>query len=408
MEKFISIFIETFNQLSPYLMVGFLIAGFLSVVLTVEKISKYLGKQNFKSIFLASLFGVPIPLCSCGVIPVTAYLRKHGASKASATSFLISTPQTGIDSIMVTYGMLGPLMAIYRPIIAFISGIIGGLLINVTDKNKSGEVSTSDCEKDCCDEYDKNSKILSALHYGFVRLPLDIINPLVVGLILSAFISVFIEPGFFIDTINIGTGLTGMLVMLLISIPLYTCATASIPLAFVFHTSGFSMGAILVFLMAGPATNITTIVVTLNTLGKRSTFIYLMTIIIAALLSGYLLDFILTNDILEQGVPMHSHASVISLSSVGLFLVILNSYRIKYFSKKKDEVVAQSGTSFKVSGMTCSHCVESVKKTLMKLNGTKSVDVNLESGEVVVESDIIDFVLIKKTIEDLGFKVVND
>ena len=408
MEKFISIFIETFNQLSPYLMIGFLIAGFLSVVLTVEKISKYLGKQNFKSIFLASLFGVPIPLCSCGVIPVTAYLRKHGASKASATSFLISTPQTGIDSIMVTYGMLGPLMAIYRPIIAFISGIIGGLLINATEKNKSGEVSSSDCEKDCCDEYDKNSKILSALHYGFVRLPLDIINPLVVGLILSAFISVIIEPGFFIDTINIGTGLTGMLVMLLISIPLYTCATASIPLAFVFHTSGFSMGAILVFLMAGPATNITTIAVTLNTLGKRSTFIYLITIVIAALLSGYLLDFILTNDILEQGVPMHSHASVISLSSVGLFLVILNSYRIKYFSKKIEEAADKSGISLKVSGMTCSHCVESVKKTLMKLKGSKSVDVNLESGEVVIKSDIIDFVLIKKTIEELGFKVVDD
>ena len=408
MEKFISIFIETFNQLSPYLMIGFLIAGFLSVVLTVEKISKYLGKQNFKSIFLASLFGVPIPLCSCGVIPVTAYLRKHGASKASATSFLISTPQTGIDSIMVTYGMLGPLMAIYRPIIAFISGIVGGLLINATEKNKSGEVSSSDCEKDCCDEYDRNSKILSALHYGFVRLPLDIINPLVVGLILSAFISVIIEPGFFIDTINIGTGLTGMLVMLLISIPLYTCATASIPLAFVFHTSGFSMGAILVFLMAGPATNITTIAVTLNTLGKRSTFIYLITIVIAALLSGYLLDFILTNDILEQGVPMHSHASVISLSSVGLFLVILNSYRIKYFSKKIDEAAHKSGISLKVSGMTCSHCVESVEKTLMKLKGSKSVDVNLESGEVVVKSDIVDFVLIKKTIEELGFKVIDD
>ena len=408
MEKFISIFIETFNQLSPYLMIGFLIAGFLSVVLTVEKISKYLGKQNFKSIFLASLFGVPIPLCSCGVIPVTAYLRKHGASKASATSFLISTPQTGIDSIMVTYGMLGPLMAIYRPIIAFISGIIGGLLINATEKNKSGEVSSSDCEKDCCDEYDRSSKILSALHYGFVRLPLDIINPLVVGLILSAFISVIIEPGFFIDTINIGTGLTGMLVMLLISIPLYTCATASIPLAFVFHTSGFSMGAILVFLMAGPATNITTIAVTLNTLGKRSTFIYLITIVIAALLSGYLLDFILTNDILEQGVPMHSHGSVISLSSVGLFLVIFNSYRIKYFSKKTNEVVHKSGISLKVSGMTCSHCVESVEKTLMKLKGSKSVDVNLESGEVVIKSDIIDFVLIKKTIEELGFKVVDN
>ena len=192
-------------------MVGFLISGFLSVVLTVEKISQYLGKQNFKSIFLASVFGVPIPLCSCGVIPVTAYLRKHGASKASATSFLISTPQTGIDSIMVTYGMLGPLMAIYRPIIAFLSGIVGGLLINATDVKKNEEVLSSSCGSDCCDDYDKNSKILSALHYGFIRLPIDIINPLVLGLILSAFISVFIEPGFFIDTIKLKIPVFGSL-----------------------------------------------------------------------------------------------------------------------------------------------------------------------------------------------------
>jgi len=408
MDKFISIFIETFNQLSPFLMVGFLISGFLSVVLTVEKISQYLGKQNFKSIFLASVFGVPIPLCSCGVIPVTAYLRKHGASKASATSFLISTPQTGVDSIMVTYGMLGPLMAIYRPIIAFISGIIGGLLINFTDKNKNEEVSSASCGDDCCDQYDKNSKILSALHYGFVRLPIDIINPLVLGLVLSAFISVFIEPGFFINTVNIGTGLMGMLVMLLISIPMYTCATASIPLAFVFHTSGFSMGAILVFLMAGPATNITTIAVTLKTLGKRSTFIYLLTIVVTALISGYLLDFILTNEILEQGAPMHSHNSVVSLSSVGLFLVILNSYRIKYFSKKNDDVTFEKGFSFKVVGMTCSHCVGSVEKTLMKLEGIKSVNIDLETGQVTIESELVNFDLIKLSVEDLGYEVIGE
>ena len=405
MNDFLEILYKTFNQISPFLMIGFLISGFLSVFLTVEKISKYLGKQNFKSIFLASVFGVPIPLCSCGVIPVTAYLRKHGASKASAASFLISTPQTGVDSIMVTYGMLGPLMAIYRPIIAFLSGIVGGMLINATESYKSDIIADSSCDDDCCDQYDEKSKILSALHYGFVRLPLDIINPLVLGLMLSALISVFIEPGFFIDTINIGSGLTGMLVMLLISVPMYTCATASIPLAFVFFTSGFSMGAILVFLMAGPATNITTIAVTLKTLGKRSTFIYLMTIIISALISGYLLDFILSNDILNQGVPFHSHSSVISLYSVGLFLVIVNSYRIKYLNMNNNNILSDKGVSFKVSGMTCSHCVESVKKTLMKLDGVVEVNVDLKAGNVFIKGSNIDFVVIKNNIKELGFEV---
>ena len=152
------------QEFSPYLILGCFVSGLLSIYLTVEIVQKYLGKKSITSVFLASLLGVPLPLCSCGVIPVSAYLSKHGASKGSVTSFLISTPQTGIDSIMVTYGMLGPLMAIYRPIIAFLSGIVGGLLINATDVKKNEEVLSSSCGSDCCDEYDKNSKILSALH----------------------------------------------------------------------------------------------------------------------------------------------------------------------------------------------------------------------------------------------------
>jgi len=404
MNDFFEILYKTFNQISPFLIIGFLISGFLSVCLTVEQISKYLGKQNLKSIFLGSIFGVPIPLCSCGVIPVTAYLRKHGASKASATSFLISTPQTGVDSIMVTYGMLGPLMAFYRPVIAFISGILGGLLIQATDKGDKEQISEAACDDECCNQYDKNSKIISALHYGFVRLPLDIINPLILGLLLSAFISNFITPGYFVETINIGTGIVGMFVMLIISVPMYTCATASIPLAFAFYTSGFSMGAILVFLMAGPATNVTTIAVTLKTLGKRATFVYVFSIVICALVSGYFLDFILTGDTFNHGHPMHPHESVITLSSVVLLFIIFNSYRIKFLSKS---VVTSSNnkTTINVSGMTCSHCTESVKNTLLKLEGIKDVQVDLDSGKVYIDSDNIDFVLIKKNIKELGFDI---
>jgi len=406
MNNYILILFETFKQISPFLMLGFLISGFLSVCLTVEKISQYLGKQDLKSIFLGSMFGVPIPLCSCGVIPVTAYLRKHGASKASATSFLISTPQTGVDSIMVTYGMLGPLMAIYRPIIAFVSGLLGGFLIQISDKEDKQEVSISQCDDECCNQFDENSKVISALHYGFVRLPLDIINPLLVGLFLSALISSFIEPQYFIESVKIGTGVIGMLVMLLISVPMYTCATASIPLAFVFHTSGFSMGAILVFLMAGPATNVTTIAVTLKTLGKKSTLIYVSTIVFSALVSGYFLDFILDNKILEKGIPFHSHGSLTNFSSAGLLIVILNSFRIKYLSKKNtSDINDDNAMTINVSGMTCSHCTDSVKNTLLKLDGIENVNVDLDSGEVIVSGKNIDFVSIQNSIVDLGYRI---
>ena len=160
------------NEFAPYLILGFFISGLLSVYLTVEIVQKYLGSDSLFSVFLASLLGVPLPLCSCGVIPVSAYLSKHGASKGSVTSFLISTPQTGVDSIFITYAMLGPFFAIYRPIIAFISGVFGGTLVHLYDDNKN-KIDEKDCEDDCCVEESK-SKIYNIFNYGFVKLPMDL------------------------------------------------------------------------------------------------------------------------------------------------------------------------------------------------------------------------------------------
>ena len=177
-------------EMSPYLLFGFIVSGLLSVLLTVELVTKYLGKDNFQSIFKASLFGIPLPLCSCGVIPVFSYLRKHGASKAATTSFLISTPQTGVDSILVTYGLLGPIFAIFRPIVALFSGIIGGILVSVFDKERDLENIESECDEDCCDE--KESRIYRIFNYGFVKLPQDIATPLVIGIVSAALIYFFI------------------------------------------------------------------------------------------------------------------------------------------------------------------------------------------------------------------------
>ena len=153
------------TEFAPYLILGFFISGFLSEFLTVELVQKYLGSRSLFSVFLASLLGVPIPLCSCGVIPVSAYLSKHGASKGSVTSFLISTPQTGVDSIFITYAMLGPVFAIYRPIIAFVSGVFGGTLVHLYDDNENNRAKEN-CKDDCCDDESK-SKIYNIFNYGF-------------------------------------------------------------------------------------------------------------------------------------------------------------------------------------------------------------------------------------------------
>ena len=410
LQNYIFNLFELFNKISPFLILGFLISGILSILLTVEMISKYLGGKSFSSIFFASLFGVPLPLCSCGVIPVTAYLRNHGASKGSAASFLISTPQTGVDSIMVTYSLLGPLMAIYRPIIAFISGLVGGFVINKYD-NSSDAVEKSSCDEDCCTEYDSKSKSIKILHYGFVRLPLDIFKPLIVGLLLSALISIIIPDNSFV---SIGGGILGMFIMLFISLPMYICATASIPLAFIFLEKGFSLGAILVFLMAGPATNLTTITVSLKILGRQSTAIYLSTIIAISLISGCILDLVLVKNYFEnKSADIHNHFGILTYVCSGLLvLIILNSIRIKYFSNNlklvnsRAESMGQKNTlQIYINGMTCSHCVDSVKKSLINLTGVEKVLIDLESGQVNILGQSFDEESIQKNIVALGYTI---
>jgi len=397
--------ISLINEIAPFLILGFLISGILSIFLTVDFISKYLGENSYKSVVLASLLGIPIPLCSCGVIPVTAYLRKHGASKASSASFLISTPQTGIDSIIVTYSMLGPFFAIYRPIIAFISGVLGGGIIKATDKN-GNDVENIECEDECCNEYSSESKIVRILHYGLIRLPQDIISPLVIGILLSGLISIMVPENFFSDY---GTGIIGMLIMLIISLPAYICATASIPLAFVFYTKGFSLGAILVFLMAGPATNITTIAVSLKILGKRSTLIYLGSIVMCALIGGAILDFIAPKmNVFATDYHVHIEKGIITYASSILLLgIIINSFRLQYFSKQvlNSNVDINSYSSTFIEGMTCSHCEESVKKSLLKINGIDDVIVNLKTGEVKISGENNQSLEIHSIIQQLGYKI---
>ena len=392
------------NEFAPFLILGFFISGVLSVYLTVEIVQKYLGSDSVFSVFLASLLGVPLPLCSCGVIPVSAYLSKHGASKGSVTSFLISTPQTGVDSIFITYAMLGPLFAIYRPIIAFISGIFGGSLVYFSDDRKNENVDV-ECEDDCCND-DSKSKIYNILNYGFVKLPMDIAGPLVFGLILSSFIMVFVPSNYFN---MVGSGILGMIIMLLVGLPTYVCATASVPIAFALHASGFSMGAVLVFLMSGPATNITTMTVIYKILGRKNLLIYLFSIIICSIGFGVLFDLmfpglsVVDNNYSVNHILSNNLKIVLSFS---LIIILLNSLRIKYFTNSKISNSLDSNLLY-IDGMTCNHCVDSVQKSLSKINGIENININLSDGKLTYNSSINIEKNVAEVILSLGYKIKN-
>lgn len=287
---------HTFDGASIYIIFGIFIAGIAQVFFNKDKIAKHLGKPGFKSVFLASIFGVPLPLCSCGVIPAAVSLKKNGASKGSVLSFLISTPESGVDSIAISYALLDPLMTIYRPVAAFVTAIVAGMSENIFGKKDEGFVSpkTDTCEG--CGEEDKHDqhnhgliqKVKYGMRYAFIELLGDIAKWLTLGIVIGGVISFFL-PQSFIENF-LGSGWQAMLVMLLMGIPLYICASASTPIAAALIAKGMSPGVALVFLLAGPATNAAGILAVGKFLGKRSAVIYLLSIAVCAVILGLALN----------------------------------------------------------------------------------------------------------------------
>jgi hypothetical protein len=283
-------FWATVAEMSPYLLFGFFVVGILSVLLSQELVERHLGGSGIWPVVKASVFGVPLPLCSCGVIPVSMSLHKHGASKGATIAFLLSTPQTGVDSIFVTLSLLGPVFAIFRPIAAFVTGIVGGAFVDMFDRAaKSGARTPSKCTDVCCGG-GKAGKLVSGLKYGFVTLPCDIGRAILVGLVIAAVITAFVPDGFFAD--KLGTGIVPMFVMMAVGIPMYVCATASVPIAAALILKGITPGAAMVFLMTGPATNAASFATIWDILGRKTAIIYLATVAGCALVSGILLDYI--------------------------------------------------------------------------------------------------------------------
>ncbi len=303
-----------FNEMAIYILCGLLIAGILYIAFPKEKISSHLGGNTIYSVIKASFIGVPLPLCSCGVIPTAISLYRQGASKGATVSFLISTPQTGADSLLVTYSFMGPIFAVCRAIAAFVSGIIGGVLVSSLDRGEDTE-SPDDCCRDAaisnckvCNEPENSSfehdhtlaaKTRAALRYGFIDFFSDIAGHVLIGIVLAGVISYFLPDSFFSETA--GTGFASMLLMIVVGIPLYMCSTASVPVAYAMMLKGVTPGAALVFLMVGPATNMVTISVVGSVMGKRTLGLYLATIAGTSIVLGVLLDMIY--DITGAPVP---------------------------------------------------------------------------------------------------------
>jgi len=347
--------VDLSNAMAPYILFGLIFAGILHELVPDTLVKNHLGNSSILSVIKATLFGIPLPVCSCGVVPLATSIKKSGASNGSTLSFLIATPITGVDSILATYGMFGWAFTIYRLVTSMIIAIIAGILTNFygEEETKKPQMSFSttaplhtpteeSCENGtCCSTSGascdgKNACFLqSALVYAFGTLLKDIASPLLTGLLLGALITVAIPEN--LSAILLEYSWLSYIIVIIIAVPMYVCATASLPIAAGLVLAGVAPGAAFVFLSAGPATNTVTIGVVKKMLGTRTLYIYLGTIIIGSVLFGFGLDYILKDVNVKDIVHLHETASPIAMgSSLVLWLFVLYYMVTPYFKKKDD------------------------------------------------------------------------
>ena len=398
-----------FIEMSPWLLLGFLVAGFLHITMPREKIYRHFSGSNILSVIKASLFGVPLPLCSCGVIPVAAHLRKEGASRGSTLSFLISTPTTGVDSILATYSLLGPLFAIIRPVAAFFGGILAGGIINLSSKgekiNPPKVFYCAICDVTVPHSHKLIEKLKAMFKYGFMDLVEDIGKWLLIGILVGGVIGYFI-PANIIERYLGNAGLAYPL-MLLIAVPMYVCATGSIPIAASLILKGMTPGAGLVFLIAGPATNTATLSFVGGRLGRRTLFIYLFAIIITAVLFGFVIDHIWQVSgkdmgLLKGGMRMLPQwlKATSGILLAGLTLMAM----LRRLTKQPEKGITGMGVILRIPDMTCEHCRRTIEGAIKDLDGVRDVRVNLKTKEVEVTGDVSKEAIIT-AIEEAGYSI---
>ncbi len=437
------------NEMSPYLLLGFLLAGIMHAFIPDGWFNKYLSGNTMRSVINAAIFGVPLPLCSCGVIPTAMSLRREGASKGAVVSFLIATPQTGVDSIFATYSLMGLPFAIVRPIAALFTAVMGGAFVTLDQKDEVQSEILPEAQDEASRAWSEQrdlsfaNRCVEALKFGFVEMMEDIGKWLVVGLIVAGLITALVPDEFF-AIFKDNTALS-MLLVLCISVPMYICATGSIPIAVALMMKGLTPGAALVMLMAGPACNVASILVINKVLGKKTLVLYLTAIITGSILFGVAIDQLLprewfTDHLMSTHACCHDVAGWFEWTCTGiLVLLLLNVLRMKLQHKSAcscghaheghchchdrhdhcgchthendshchDEVSCEKEVcetkTYVVKGMTCNHCRSNTEKAIRSVKGVESVSVDLQSGIATVVGDDIDDTAVKEAVESIGF-----
>lgn len=432
-------FVTLFAEMAPFLLLGFLLAGVIHVWIPNHLYVPKISKANFKSVLWAALFGVPLPICSCGVIPTSIAIRREGASKGASVSFLISTPATGVDSILATYSLLGLPFAILRPIAAFVTALFGGVLTNFATRGETADVPKEDCAESChdgcCDEHGDvcegfMRKLKETLRYGFVDMVSNVSKWLCIGLVLGALIAAFVPNDFFLALREYPV--LCMLAVLVLAMPMYTCATGSIPLALALVAKGITPGAALVLLMAGPATSIASMLVVGKAFGKRTLVAYLVSIAAGALFFGFIVDTFFMDTFLLAMLPSgaamemgHGALGIFDYVCAGFLALLMIYSRIPEHRGKhcccdehcgcsehdhaaacdadlKTGEVALTHT-YRVLGMNCSHCKMCVEKASMKLDGVTFATADIAKKELEIEGSV-DEAELKAAIEAAGFE----
>ena len=397
------------NQMSPYILLGFILAGMLHVFIRPDTMSRHLSGHGWRPVVKAALLGIPLPLCSCGVLPTAVALRRQGASKGASTSFLIATPQTGVDSIAATYALLGLPFAIVRPIAALVGSVAGGMAVDRSDKDGDNDMpvtaSATACSDGCCQSAAEAeaprgfiNKMWAAVKYGLTEMVASVGKWLVIGLVVAAVITVAVPDSLFLSLAEYPR--LAMLVMVAVAVPMYVCATGSIPIAMSLMLKGLTPGVGFVLLMAGPAANFASVMVLSKSLGRRATAVYVLSVVVTAILFGLLIDYLLPAQWFAIGgaadTIAHCHVEwpwFPTLCSALLVALLLRAFvagaaERRRFRKESNNTSTTDTTMqkvYKVNGMACAHCKATVEKAVGAVAGVSSVAVDLPTGRVAVD-----------------------
>ncbi|MBN1595050.1 permease [candidate division FCPU426 bacterium] len=403
------------TELAPWLFLGASMAGLLKIFLPRNFISTHMGGSSVWSILKTTLLGIPLPLCSCGVLPATLGLKKDGASNGAAVGFLISTPQTGIDSILVTSSFLGWPLALFKVGSALVTGLLGGLFVQATEtKGISTPVHPLPEKAPMLPPRQTASKWRIVWNYSIHELIGGIYIYLAAGLVIAALISTLF-PTNALAQMPALQGMGGMLLMLGLSIPIYVCTTGSVPIAASLIAAGLPVGSALVFLMAGPATNIATLSAVTRSFGARITAIYLGTVVLASMVFGLVFQstFLPTPDSL---IPLHQHHTawyymVLNHAAAVLLTALMLRWAWQdlqsWWRRLKGQRPAQQAFTLRIKGMSCKNCAVTVRRSLEQLPNVRLVSVQWENGTARIQGDGLDFKRIAQVIHQAGYEVIS-